>query len=65
MNIHKLTSVDEVLKYGQLGELVITSKSGFDKLESLLESYYDEQESTSEAYNRGSMEAACLYSEEG
>ena len=64
MNIHKLISVDEVLKYGQLGELVITSKSGFDKLESLLESYYDEKESTSEAYNRGFMEAACMYSEE-
>ena len=57
MHINKCQTLDEVLKYGQLGELVITSEAGFQKLEGLLESYYDEKESADEAYERGFNDA--------
>lgn len=53
MNIHNLSDLDEVLKYGLLGEIIITSTSGWKHLESMIESYWGEKESPEEAYDRG------------
>lgn len=56
MNISTLQTLDEVLHYGGLGEVIVTTQEDWSKLEGLIEKYLDDNTPECDiegAYNDG------------